>query len=260
MWLLSQTWNKQPFSPCFLPQTTFARLCYSSIRKLLVLSFGFIVVLVSTSLFLQGVSGNLGKVMFLLRVSAINHYYAHLKAAGAAMVALLARLFPRLVSAEQTPSSSNGSVMHTESNNITCKCKWLSIWSQPDKWSLSTCIQHLPTAIKNCIHSADGIKIGWLSILFKDAWGGKHPPKPQTTTLQPIITCNLFSKSSSWMLTFKVIKKQPFNYFFFTHSIFYLQQTHSSIHSEDQGIEGSTLCSLHKHKGNLFFTKENVYG
>lgn len=57
---------------------------------------------------------------------------------------------------------------------------------------------------------------------------------------------------------FKVTKKQPFNYFFSTYSIFYLQQTHSSAHSEDQRIEEGTLCSPYKHKGNLFFTKENV--
>lgn len=111
------------------------RLCYCSIRKLWGLSFGFTVVfiffkvLVNISLFLQGVSGKLGEVMFLLHISATNHYYVHPKVAGAAMEALLVRRFPRPVSAEQTPS--NGSVINAESHSITCT--QLSCRSEPDK-------------------------------------------------------------------------------------------------------------------------------
>lgn len=143
------------------------------------------------------------------------------------MVALLARLFPRPVSAERTPNSSNGLVMHAESNNITCK--WLSIWSQPDKWSISTCIQHLPKAIKKLRSFSWWYQNEVVINPIQRCLGGETPSK--TTILQHIITCNLFSKSSSRTLTFNVIKKQPFNYFFFSHPLHVLPATNTLFRS-----------------------------
>lgn len=170
------------------------RLRYCSTRKLWGLSFGFVAsffkVLVNLSHFLQEVSRKLGGVMFLLHFSDINHYYVHPRSQ-----VLPGRFwwwagFPGQ-SAVRTPSSSTGSVVYAEGDSITRKK--LSCW--PAKRSLTPCIQQFPATINNCIHPADGTKMGGLSILFKDVWGDKknhlqnHPP-------QAIISYNLFSKLS----------------------------------------------------------------
>lgn len=143
IWLLfySKTWQKQPFplggtvdnlsfhKPHYAKVMLLQHLKIVGFELWLHCCFYFFKVLVNISLFLQGVSGKLGEVVFLLHISATKHYYVHPKVTGAAMEALLVRWFPRPVSAEQTPS--NGSVINAESHSITCT--QLSCRSEPDK-------------------------------------------------------------------------------------------------------------------------------
>lgn len=162
MWLLfhPKTRQKEPFSPYCFPQTTLCRdYVIAALENCRVWALAslpvFFKVLVNLSHFLQEVSWKLGEVMFLLHFSDINHYYVHPRSQVLPWRFWWWDGFPGQ-SALRTPSSSNGSVVHAESKSITCK--QFSCW--PDK-SLSPCIQQLP----------DGIKMGGLSILFKDVWG-----------------------------------------------------------------------------------------
>lgn len=178
--------QNQPFSHCCFPQITFCQdYIIAALENCgvwaLASRLGFFKV--NPSHFLQEVSRKLGAVMFLPHFSDINHYYVHPRSQ-----VLPGRFwwwggFPGQP-AVRTSSSGTGWVMYAESNSITCK--QFSCW--PGKKSLAPFIQQLPATIHNCIPSADGTKMGELSILFKDIWRGNQP-SPTNNFIQ-------FSKSS----------------------------------------------------------------
>lgn len=175
MWLLfyPKTCQKQQlFSHCCFPQTTLcqdyviAALENCGVKALASLP-GFFKVLVNPSHFLQEVSQKLGGVMFLLHFSDINHYYVHARS-------------------QVLPQGGFDAELASQDSQ-----QWGHPAAVPDRWCMqratasptnssalcqkkpAPCIQQLPATINNCIHSADGTKMGGLSILFKDVWGPK---------------------------------------------------------------------------------------